>query len=93
MFSTWELLRDAFIRGTLASTNINPFPAKQACIYRPGTWSEHWYPNRVSLLDNFQDVGIVMITGRPPKEFGIASSRTISEDCGFKLVSCPSPPL
>ena len=40
--STWEVLRDAFIRGILASTNINPFPAKQPGIYRPRTWSEHY---------------------------------------------------
>jgi hypothetical protein len=41
LFSTWELLRDAFIGGTLASTNINSLPAKQQCIYRPSAWPKH----------------------------------------------------
>src|SRR6266446_7069836 len=42
LFSTWEVLRDAFIRGTLASTNINSLPTKQPGVYRPCAGSEHY---------------------------------------------------
>src|SRR5258705_9809325 len=40
-FSTWEVLRDAFIRGTLASTNINSLPTKQPCVHGPCAGSKH----------------------------------------------------
>jgi hypothetical protein len=42
LFSTWEVLREAFIRGTLASTNINSLPTKQQGVYRPCARSEHY---------------------------------------------------
>lgn len=50
----------------------------------------HWYPNRVGLLDVFQDFAVVMISRCPPEEqcanpFGIAPCRTIRKDRGFKL--------
>jgi len=41
LFSTWEVLRDAFIRGTLASTNINSFPTKQPGVHGPCAGSTH----------------------------------------------------
>src|SRR5258706_537464 len=40
-FSTWEVLRDAFIRGTLASTNINSLPTKQPGVHGPCAGSKH----------------------------------------------------
>jgi hypothetical protein len=42
LFSTWEVLRDAFIRGTLASTNINSLPTKQTGVYGPCARPEHY---------------------------------------------------
>ena len=42
LFSTWEVLRDAFIRGTLASTYINSLPAKQPGVCRPCARSKHY---------------------------------------------------
>src|SRR6266446_5948288 len=41
LFSTWEVIRDAFIRGTLASTNINSLPTKQPGVCRPRARSKH----------------------------------------------------
>jgi hypothetical protein len=40
-FSTWEVLRDAFIRGTLASTNINSLPTKEPGVHGPCAGSKH----------------------------------------------------
>src|SRR6266404_1346069 len=40
-FSTWEVLRDAFIRGTLASTNLNSLPTTQPGGDGPCAGSKH----------------------------------------------------
>src|SRR5208282_345844 len=41
LFSTWEVLRDALNRGTLASTNINSLPTKQPGVHGPCAGSKH----------------------------------------------------
>jgi tetratricopeptide (TPR) repeat protein len=41
LFSTWEVLRDAFIRGALASTNINSLPTKQPGVHGQCARSKH----------------------------------------------------